>query len=386
MFDGFQTGIRNKGDTINGVHNPGNGDKALVEQCEFGGATVYDQTRNNQAIGWTFLNCASGSAGATFRLGGAGETAIINQIGDIYGSFIKYPEASGNPGSGNNLDVHHLGSRTTVMSTKLEYHGSGDRMLVDARESLLLTDSGGSNCDLVLRDVGYAAGTNVPDTANHVVIQVGDDTKGSDAIRVRQDGGWIQGVIKVGSAQYGANNRRWSFRDAIRAPNPATVQFKGPGNHYLMEWRANENVPVDQYRGGQGFIGAIHAQKAFLWRHDSAFLLNTGVASTWINGRVGGEFVIGGFPLGGTFTGLGVFLDETLANMDWQVTQLTGVGGAPVGPTLSLPVGTKKGLRQVHGQWNVSDDGKLYVRVTANRGGFAVRGAIVPFYFPYMGS
>lgn len=381
ILEGFGTAIRTNGDTPGGIPTPGNGDKTLVEQCLFSTTTGYDQTRNNQAIGWTFLNCASGCTGATFKLSGAGETAIINHVGDIYGSMIEFPEASGNPGSGN-----YVGSRTTVMSTKLEYHGAGDRMLIDARKSLASTDSGGSNCDVVLRDVSLASGSSSPNPATHVVIQVGDDARGSDAIRVKQDGGWIEGVIKVGSAQFGPTARRWSFRDATRAPNPATVQFKGPGNHYLMEWRANENVPVDQYRGGQGFIGAIDAQKAFLWRHNGPSLLNTGVASTWRDGRVGGDFVIGGFPPGTSFTSLAVYLDQTLTDCDLQITQLASDRTTPIGATLSLPVGTKKGLRQVHGVWNVSDDGNLYVRVTANAGGYDVRGAIVPFYFPYMGT
>lgn len=381
VFEGFGTAIRTNGNSPNGIPTPGNGDKTLVEQCLFATSVGYDQTRNNQAIGWTFLNCASGCSGATFLLGGAGETAIVNHVGDVYGSLIKLPESSGNPGSGN-----YVGSRTTVMSTKLEYHGTGHRMLLDARESVALTDGGGTNADLVLREVSFASGSSVPNPATHTVIQVGNGTSGSDAIRVKQEGGWIEGVIRVGSVQYGQNSRRWSFRDAVRAPNPATVQFNGPGNHYLMEWRANENVPVDQYRGGQGFIGAIDAQKAFLWHHDSAFLLNTGVASTPIGGRIGGDFTIGGFPVGATFTGLGVYLDETLANMDLQITQLASDRTTPIGPTLTLSAGTRKGLRQVHGSWNVSDDGNIYVRVTANTGGSAVRGAIVPFYFPYMGS
>ena len=381
VLEGFHTAIRTKGDTPGGVATPGNGDKTVVEQTMLLTAVGYDQTRNNQAIGWTFLNCASGCSETAFKLGGAGETAIVNHVGDVYGSLIQLPEASGNPGSGN-----YIGSRTTVSSTKLEYHGEGDRMLIDARESLAVTDGGGTNADIVLREVSLAGGSAVPDPATHVVMQVGDDTHGSDAVRVKQEGGWIEGVIKLGSAQYGANGRRWSFRDAVRAPDPATVQFMGPGNHYLMEWRANENVPVDQYRGGQGFIGAIDATKAFLWRHSGASLLNTGVASTSIGGRVGGDFVIGGFPAGTSFTGLGVYLDQTLAGMDLQITQLASDGTTPIGATLALPAGTGKGLRQVHGVWNVSDDGNLHVRVTANVGGGAVRGAIVPFYFPYMGS
>ncbi|WP_374945167.1 hypothetical protein [Sphingomonas sp.] len=313
IVEGFGTAIRNNGDVVNGVHAPGNGDKALIEQCVFLTSVGYDRTRNNQAIGWTFLNTASGCADTTFRLSGAGETLIVNHVGDIYGSFIALPEGSGNPGTGQ---FNYFGARTTVMSTKLEYHGKGDRMLLDARASRLATDAGGSNCDIVFRETSIASGTAWPDPATHVIIQVGDATSGSDAIRVKQEGGTIEGVVKLGSSQLGPLSRRWSFRDAVRAPDPATVQFLGEGSHYLIEWRANENVPVDQYRGGEAFTGAIDAQKVFLWRHVGKALVNTGVEGEDHGGRKGGKFVIGGFPRKMTVTGLAVFIDHNRAGTD----------------------------------------------------------------------
>lgn len=385
-LEGFGTAIRNNGKVVNGVHSPGNGDKTIVEQCLLGADVGYDQTRNNQAIGWTFLGCYSGCGKTTFRLGGAGETLIVNHVGNVYGSFVELPEASGNPGSGQS---NYFGGRTTVMSTKLEYHGTGDRMLVDARASRLLTDSGGSNCELVFRDVSMASGPDWPDPSRHVVIQVGDDQAGSDAIRVRQDGGTIEGVIRIGSAQLGPLNRRWSFRDAVRAPDPSTVQLLGPGSHYLLEWRANENVPLDQYRGGEAFTGAIDSQKAFMWRHVGKALVNTGVAAADHGGRRGGQFTIGGFPRRMTVTGLAVFIDDNRLHSDTRVEWFADksfshlIGAAVIGAD-------RRGLVPVvmndPAKWRVLSSGELYVRITkpaVNDDGTA--GALVVFYFPYMG-
>lgn len=386
IIEGFGTAIRNKGEVVGGVANPGNGDKALVEQCLFGSAIGYDQTRNNQAIGWTFMNCASGCGEITFKLSGAGETLIVNHTADVYGSFIALPEGSGNSGSGPR---NYFGGRTTVMSTKLEYHGSGDRMLVDARGSLLPTDSGGSNCDLVFRETSIASGTSWPDPAKHVIMQVGNERAGSDAIRVKQEGGTIEGVVKLGSAQLGPVNRRWSFRDAVRAPDPATVQFLGPGNHCLLEWRANENVPLDQYRGGQAFIGAIDAQKAFLWRHVSRALINTGVAATDYAGRRGGQFTLGKFPTTMTVTGLSVFIDANRTGADTLVEWFEDDRFSRVIGSATI-AGERRGLCPVvmndPSRWKTLSSGEVYVRITkpgSNDDG--TEGALVLFYFPYMG-
>lgn len=374
-IDGFATGIR-----LTGVIN---GDKSLIEQVWFGTAVAFDNGQNKQAVGWTFLNC-SGACGIThFRLGGAGEIGIQGYVGNVFGSFLQFPEASGNPGAAN------YPARVTVAGTQLEYHGDGPRLLIDAGRSLAVTEAGGSNADVVLREVAIAYGTAAPDPKSHVVIRVGDDRAGSDAIRVRQEGGWIEGVIHHGSAQGGALNRRWSFRDALRAPDPGTVRLAGTGNHPLMEWRANENVPVDQYRGGQGFTGAIDAQKAFLWRHLGAALLNTGAGATRsIGARHGGDFTIGGFPPGTTQMALAVFLDEPLADgHGLEVRQYADAAfRTPIGPLLALPARTPKGLHRVHDQWHILPAGSLHVRLTLPAAQMVVRGAVVPFYFPYMGS
>jgi hypothetical protein len=377
VFDGFNTGIR--------VTDTVNADKTLVEQVVFGTAIGFDQGRNKQAIGWTFLNCAADCRTTHFRLGGAGEVLIANYTSEVYGSLIHYPESSGVAGSGR---ANYLGSRTTVMSTKLEYHGSGDRMLVDARDSVALTDSGGSNVDLRLRDVSFASGSAWPDPARHVVIQVGNERSGSDAVRIHQDGGTIEGVIKYGSAQFGALSRRWSFMNALRAPDPSTVQFLGPGNHPLMEWRANENVAIDQYRGGQGFHGAIDFDKAYLWHHSGPHLIHTGLpdAQQSYGGRIGNGFAIA-FPVGTAQLGLFVYLNRPLGGTDLEVTQYEDSGyRRPVGATLSLAAGTPKGLYQVHSTLQNLGDGRVYVRITTAGSGREVFGALVVRYFPYMGT
>lgn len=373
-IDGFATAIRLTGRL--------NGDKSLIEQVAFGTRIGFDNGVDKQAVGWTFLNCSGICPTTHFRLGGAGEVAITAYVGNVLGSFIEFPEGSGNAGAAN------VPARITVTGTQLEYHGSGARMLVDARRSLLPTEGGGSNVDVVLREVSIASGTAVPDPRSHVIVQVGDDRAGSDAVRVRQEGGWIEGVIRHGSAQGGALNRRWSFRDALRAPDPRTVELRGGGNHPLMEWRANENVPVDQYRGGQAFTGAIDSQKAFLWRHDGAALINTGVKAAPIGQRVGGDFTIGGFPPGTTQLALAVFLDERLPEgHGLEVRQFADASfRVPLGAMLALPAGTPKGLHRVHDQWHVLEDGALHVRITLPAARLVVRGAVVPFYFPYMGS
>jgi hypothetical protein len=373
-IDGFGTAIRLAG--------TGNGDKTLVEQVSFGTTVGFDNGRNKQAVGWTFLNCSGACALTHFRLGGAGEVAVAHYVGNVFGSFIDLPESSGNAGGGN------FPARVTVSGTQLEYHGTGPRLLIDASRSTELTDRGGTNADIVLREVTIVSGATPPDPKHHAIIQVGNERAGSDAVRVRQEGGWIEGVIRHGSEQQGALNRRWSFRDALRAPAPETAELTGIGSHPLMEWRANENVPVDQYRGGQSFTGAIDAQKAFLWRHVGAALLNTGVDAKPIGGRYGGNFTIGGFPPGTTQLSLAVFLDEPLTDgHDLQVVQFTDAAfRSPLGTERSLPPRTPKGLHRIHDQWHILEAGELYVRVTLPTRQTVVRGAVVPFYFPYMGS
>lgn len=406
ILEGFHTAIRTNGQAA----NPGNGDKTLVEQVTMSTTVGFDQTRNNQAIGWTFLNTTAGCENTHFLMGGAGETLIVNHVGDIRDSFIKLPESSGNAGSGVGTS-NYFGQRITAMSTKLEYSAptssDGQRRLIDARESVKSTDSGGSNCDIVLREVSIASGTNWPDPTTNTIIEVGNATSGSDSIRIKQEGGTIEGRIKVGSAQYGSNNRRWSFRDAERAPNPETVSFLGEGNHYLMEWRANENVPIDQYRGGQAFTGSIDAQKAYLWRQDGKALINTGITNTDYSGRRGGQFAIPGFPKKMTATGLAVFINDNVSNTDtlveWFSAAVPDANGAWQGSTTNGSVTTQHKIGQAlipasarglvpvvmndATKWQTLSSGQLLVRLTKpGFGDNGTQGHLVLFYFPYMGT
>lgn len=400
-LEGFGTAIRTNGQG----DNPGNGDKTLVEQVTMSTTVGFDQTRNNQAVGWTFLNTTAGCDKAHFLLGGAGETLIVNHVGNVHDSFVKFPESSGNPGSGN------LPGRLTAMSTQLEYaapsSNDGQRRLIDARESVLNTDSGGSNYDIVLREATIASGTHAPDPASNTIIEVGNATSGSDAIRIKQEGGTIEGRIKVGSAQYGGNSRRWSFRDALKAPKPETVSFLGGGNHYLMEWRANENVPIDQYRGGQAFTGSIDAQKAFLWRHNGNELINTGIINAEYSGRRGGQFAIPGFPGKMTVTGLAVFINENKQSTDtlveWFSAAMPDANGVWQSSTTNGSVTTQHKLGEklipatVRGlvpvvmndatKWQTLASGQLFVRITKpGFGDNGTQGHLVSFYFPYMGT
>jgi hypothetical protein len=311
LISGYHTAI--KQDDSNTV----NGDKTFVVGSYFGGQIVYDQGVNTQAIGWTFLNCgASTETGGThFKLGGAGETLIANYTSNVHGSLIELPEGSGNGGDGfyphpdrPNEQTGYFGQRVTVMSTKLEYNdwflGGGDRFLLDARACQHLTNApneAGANADFVFREVSFASGVSWPLDHLNTVIQVGNNNsgtwKGNDAIRVKAEGGTIGGILKIGSnktADQGFTSRWWSFRDMVRAPDPPLVQFLGTGFHYMIEWRRNENVPMDQYRGGQGARVSIDSRKSYLIPIQGKYLIDTRdpAYQNDFNGRRGGNIVI----------------------------------------------------------------------------------------------
>jgi hypothetical protein len=388
-ISGYHTAIKQD------ATNTGNGDKTLVVSCHLGGYTAYDQGANKQAIGWTFLNCWASCLGAHFKLGGAGETLIVNYTSNVYDALIQYPESSGNSGSGN-----YPGSRTTVMSTKLEYQGTGPWRIVDARESILGTNSGGSNADLVLREVAIAPGA-VANEATNPIFEVGNGTSGSDAIRIKQEGGWLPGVARISAHVQSHVNRRWSFRDALKAPAPQTVQFLGAGNHYLLEWRHNENVPLDQYRGGRGFNGSIEKEKSYLIRPVSKYLANTSAGQgmeTSLGGRIGANLTLtipntarDSSAMGGAAfarvgqTGLWVYVDEPVAH-DTEVTQYTdNTFTTPIGSTLVVAAGTA-GLFAVHSTIVNVTAGEIYVRITKPAVSQTTVGALVFNYFPYLGT
>lgn len=432
QMEGFQASIRTNGSkNPDGSANPGNGDKTLVEQCSLLTPVGFDQTRNNQAYGWTFLNCEGGSGNTQFAMGGAGLTTIFSQIGNVFGSFIKLPESSGNPGSGRvgAQNNHYYGQNVHVYSSQLEYHGTGDRMLLDARQSVKLTDVGGaviggSHAVVVFRDTAIVSGENWPDPTTHTVIQVGQNTSasgpavwsGSDAIRVRQYGGWIEGVVKIGSpatnSKYapGQPHPRWMFKDALRAPDPATLQLLGAGNHPILEWQGNEGMPLDQVRGGQAASFAVEAEKALLIPIAGRLLIDTrtleaGGLGDQINqippgsGRYGKDhtIIIPNTLKPATVVGgqthatvpqlrLGVHI-LTAPTEDTQITQYADSAFTiPIGPTFQVPVGQPgKGLHIVHMVLNNIQEGKMYVRITKPGLNQVTDGKLVLFYFPYLG-
>lgn len=377
----------------------GNGDKTLLSQAHLVGNYGYDNTGNTQAISWTFLNCAGSSSKSQYRLGGCGMTVMMNDVVDLRGSYISYPEGSGNPGSAN-----WTGS-TLVIGTKLEQHGVGSEpgrnMLLDASQSRLNTDAGGSNVDLTLLDVHVTgAGNIVADPDNMPVIVVGeeyDGNRGSDAVRVKAWGGWVRGVIKLCSQHVMPQSRRWSFERMLRAPLPEKVQFLGEGNHYLLEWRANENVPVDQYRGGQSFIGSIDAEKAFLWHpqdQPNQLMRSYGSDFTGPSGaipsgqtRYGQKFAVAGFPTRCSFSGLGVFVESNPAGGDTLVEWFADAAATQLIGSMNVP-GSHVGLRRMKPNEIVGAlpvGSTTYVRMSKVGGGQITYGGLVLFYFPFMG-
>jgi hypothetical protein len=415
VVSNFATGIRIFGGVDGaGNHNPGDGDKTLVIGVTFGCDVGFDRTDNKQAIGWTFLNCYHGCSKATYRLGGAGELLIANDTTNVGGSYLQIPESSGNWGDYLALGAAghgYLGWRTTVMSTKLEYAGldaSGHCRLVDGRECLKRTADGtwpvqgGSNIDLVLREVAIDRGIAVDEATNRI-IEFGNGTNGPDAIRLKQEGGSIPGVIRWASTQTGRNNRHWRFRDAIKAPSPTTAQFLGTGNHALMEWTGNENVRLDQFRGGQAATFSIPFQKAYrIFPNEAsatraAYLIDTAVNTASVGLGTGQNFTIvlpdtdrDADAMGGAGKvlvpqlSLFVLLSEPAA-ANIQVEQFADASfgaGVSLG-SVTIPAG-QRGLFIVHGNLQNITTGQIYVRVSA-AGAAAAKGHLVFVYHPDFG-
>jgi hypothetical protein len=421
FISGYHTAIKQD------ISNTVNGDKTFVVGSYFGARIVYDQGVNTQAIGWTFLNCgaATENGGTHFRLGGAGETLIANYTSNVNGSLIELPEGSGNGGKGfyphpakPNEQTGYFGQRVTVMSTKLEYDGwflgGGDRFLLDARACQhlnLAPNQAGANADFVFREVSLASGTTWPRDDLNTVIQVGNNDsgtwKGSDAIRVKAEGGAIGGILKIGSnktAADGFTSRWWSFRDMAHAPDPELVQFLGTGFHYMIEWRRNENVPMDQYRGGQGARVSIDSRKSFLIPIQGKYLIDTRDPDYQhpIGGRVGKEIEI---PLPNTLrssgqmggigfatvaqVGLAVYINNETGShtTDVQISQHVGsFSSAPVANEVLTVEAGQRGLFYVHTKVVNISDGKLLVRITKPASGQFTEGRLVFDYFPYFGA
>lgn len=390
-------------------YDPGNGDKGLVYGCDIGHDVFYDQARNNQAIGWFFFNNGCGSYDTHFLLGGAGQTHINTHTGDISGSLMRFPESSGNPGLGDYPNT------VQVTNSKFEFDIKtvagvvyDQRLLIDASQSKSVANNGPqgyiprSNFDVSFTDVWYTGGRRTPgslpdgtpgtqeDRDNHVIVRIGADGQGTAATRVRQVGGWIEGAIVYNSSDLGTVNKRWSFGNAMRAPKPEKVQLLGPGFHPLMEWRANENVPVDQYRGGQSFVGTIEAEKAFLWRQVADMIVDTRVAgaTAFPDGTYGWNVTLGGFAPGSTVTGLELLVVDdggtaTGVNLytDNTFSTVIGFGDAPGGSDGLVPII----MYDPSKRYKVKADGNVYIRVIKGAQNRYARGAVVIRYFPYGG-
>lgn len=395
---GFDTCILNNFD--------GNGDKTLVTQTEFNGRIGFSNKGNTQAIGWTFLNCAGAASESRYQLGGVGMTAIINDVADLYGSYISYPEGSGNHA------IYWTGG-TTVLCTKIEQHGGqanapgpfvGQNLLIDASGSRKPTaEDGASNTDLSLIDVHVTASPDaVPDPDNALIITVGDPgdgNKGSDAIRVRQWGGWIRGVIRYCTNVRTRQFRRWSFEHAIKAPLPENVHLLGSGFAPMMAWRGNENVPVDQYRGGQSHNCSIDGRKAFMFHPNNpetdelmrssgggegSALFNGGGAIPAGQTRSGQMFPVPApFPPQASTLELAVEVDANTDGHPILLEWLSGDGATLIGST-TIPGGFT-------GYWAIRSSemvaaqrppkGGGQIRMTQAEGGVPVTGRVILWYW-----
>jgi hypothetical protein len=289
-------------------------------------------------------------------------------------------------------------------------------MLLDARESLRLTEdpsviqiNRGTHATVTFRNVSFASGPAWPNPLYNTVIQVGDGVTGSDAIRVRQYGGWIDGVVKVGSPASGNSQFRWIFRDAVRAPKPETVQFLGLGNHYLFEWSGDENVQLDQYRGGQGAALSIDSRKSFLLPITNRHLADTREAAAGGPGDQRAQVPPGSGRYGKDHTltlpdtlrasghmggrshvtvwqrGLAVYL-LTESDTETQVTQFAdSTFSAMVGATATIPAGERGGFIVHDVPFNIGY-GQIFVRITKPGLNQSVEGRLVVDYFPYFGT
>lgn len=366
-IENFDTGI-----LVGGV---GNGDKTLLEGVSFYCNVAWSNGANKQAIGWTLLNC-NGGGNYMLRYGGAGQVVVTNATYNPEKALILLPEGGGGEVAGN----------IVIEDTKLEYHGVQDRRMLDASLSILNADAGGSRAVVVLRNVTYDGGSNVPPPTSRATIQIGNGVAGSDGIVVQSDGGSWNGRISIASAIDAPLPRRWHFRDMKLNPNPGTVDFEGTGAHPLLEWTACDGT-LDQYRGGQAFNGSFDLLKGCLFRSIGKNIINTGIVAQQelIAGRRGRIFQIAGFAVGTSVAGLRVYLTKA-STVDLQVQQVAGpVGDVAIGPVVTIPAGSPKGSYRIHSEEPNLGDGVAYVRMTLPGTGQAVEGALIVEYMAYMG-
>ena len=402
-IDAFETCIRN---SFNG-----NGDKSMFQESLLVGGIIYDNRNNTQAIGWSFINCAGQATITCFRMGGVGQTVIFNGVFDLKGSFMQFTEGSGNPGP-SEQDPYWCGSTLTI-GTKLEQHGDanypGANLLVDARDSKKTTGADGTNVSSTFIDVhitGSPGTIPLPDDTD--IIVVGDEmdgNKGPSALRLQFLFGWVRGIVKWNSTFLGRTFVRIPFLHMTKAPKPEKAKLLGPGNHPLMEWRGCENVPVDQYRGGQSHIGAIDGRKAFL--HHPANPGTDELMRSATGGEGSGSFASpatgalnGAIPAGttrfGQIFGFGSVFPAKASTLDLAVEVDDNPGGDPIlvewfaadGTTL---IGSTTVPTDFTGYWALPQSewvagqrppkGGGLVRMTKANGGQIVKGRVVLWYW-----
>lgn len=373
-IDGFGTGVK--------LTSTVNADKTLYEQVGFGNEVGWSNGVNRQAICHHFLNCSWGSTLAHRDYGGSGEVLVTQASGDITHACDRILEGAGSDVAGR--IVHH--------ACAYEMNPTGDRLVLDAREAVLTKDGGGANVRVVYRDSRFDGGA-ATDWSNRTVIKVGNGASGSDAVTWGQFGGRLPpGRIRLASSQSGPNNARCRHVDAQTAPPPELLALEGPGNHALVGWTGCDNVPVDQYRGGQSFSGTIEAEKAhILPRHVGRAIVHTGVADgrTDFAGRKGKNFTFTGFPAGLTATGLGIYVDANGAG-DTLVEWFSDAAFTALIASRAIPA-ARRGLAIVargdDDKFQVTTGGALYVRVTRPAlGDASLEGHLVMFYYPYVGA
>jgi hypothetical protein len=361
-----------------------NGDFIHFDQVEFSTWVGFTNNANKNAVAVSFHGVSFGCGEAVLDLGGAGDTTLRDSGGNIYKTYLKLREGAG--------IANVYPQVVCTENTKLEYQGGitgyNDRLLVDGRACLLSPNSGGADSDILFKNVTYVMGQNPPGhpgTAaydTHPVI-----TLAGGRHRVNMVGGYIRGAVSYAS-NYIETSARWSFRYMRAAPLPSGVTLTGTGtySHPLMEWRACENVPIDQYRGGQAMNASTDARKIYHWHSVATSLINTGVSTTPLGGRIGANFTITGFPAYTAQDGLVVFIRETLTGVDLEITQYTdNTFTTAVGQTRALPAGTTPGRYRVHAiERNMPASGEVYVRITAQATGHIVAGGLGIEYCPYM--
>lgn len=394
-IDGYDICIRNSYD--------GNGDKSMFQECLLVGGCVYDNTGNTQAIGWTFLNCAGHATKTHFRLGGVGMTAIINYVCDTKGSYMAYPDHSGSPHYPE--DGRFWPGSTLTIATKIEQHGDanypGPNLLIDARDSTTMQGAGGTgfggtpkgatNVSAAFIDTHITGSPNItPNPDNTDIIVVGnefDGNKGSTEISLQFLFGWVRGIVKWNSLFRGKITTRVPFLHMLMAPKPEKAKLLGTGFHPMMEWRANENVPVDQYRGGQSAVCTIDATKAFLFRDTQNRAIDTTTGAANEGSVFAKYYVLPGFPPGCTITGCALLITNdngtTTGVATYRDAFATGVTGynIPGGSKGLIPVAMNDASKWI----TVGADGNVYIRMTKPGAGQWTEGALVIYYFPYGG-